>query len=70
MIGVVFAAIASALLVAIETIDEREKPDSYRWVAGWAVSVLFPWFAIVRWGARPWGSSAPERPDPESLEDV
>jgi hypothetical protein len=54
MIAVVFAAIASALIAAIQTIDEHERAEAYQWVAGWCVLVLCVGLANLRWGSRPW----------------
>ena len=46
MIVVVLAAIASALLSVIRTVDDREKADSYKLVAAWAVAA-FGLFAMI-----------------------
>ena len=60
MIVVVVAAIASALIAAIRTLDDREKTGSYWWVAGWVVCVLCLYAVVLRRGRRRWDSSPPD----------
>jgi hypothetical protein len=48
MVLMIFAAIALSLLAVIANIDDREKPVSYRIVAGWLIIVLVLYAIYLR----------------------